>query len=270
MMPVGFPGPLGVTIMGGPLTPRSMTRPMPFRLRLLSAGLLATLFPACILVDKDTVQSSGPSVADRSSGSSDRSAGEELDKARRDMEFAELELAIAERKSDAARRKSEQAVEKAERAVEVAEAAMDRFVEHTRKRTMIEAELSVASAENRLVSARQDLEGILAIYEEEPEASAKDEIIRRHEVGVAMAEASVELASMRLAEEELRMDAEHREHEGKVADARTGLELAEAARETEELSLELDISRKEAALETLERKIERLEEKSKKTEETAE
>lgn len=258
--------------MCGPLTPRSMIRPMPFRLRLLSAGLLAPLVPACILVDKDTVQSSQSSVAGRSSGSgsSDRSGEEELEKARRDAEFSELELAIAERKSDAARRKSEQAVAKAERALETAEAAMDRFVEHTRKRAMIEAELSVASAENRLVSARQDLEGILAIYEEEPEASAKEEIIRRHEVGVAMAEASFELASMRLAEEELRMDAEHREHEGKVADARVGLELAEAARETEELSLELDISRKEAALETLERKIERLEEKAQKTEETSE
>ena len=113
------------------------------------------------------------------------------------MKVSERELAELEAAADAA--SAAEAVRSARVELEAAQAARRRFDSLERKVEIGDTELAVARAREGLRTAETDLLGILEIFEEESEARAKDEIIRRNEVAVATAKARVEQAELRQA-----------------------------------------------------------------------
>ena len=110
------------------------------------------------------------------------------------MKVSERELAEMEAAANSA--DAAEAVRSARVALGTAKAARRRFDEVQRAVEIGDTELSVARAQEGLRKAETDLLGILEIFEEESEARAKDEIIRRNEVAVATAKARLEQAEL--------------------------------------------------------------------------
>ncbi len=119
--------------------------------------------------------------------------------ARRALRLKAAERELAELAAAATARDSEESVRAARVALEMARADRVRFDTMERPVKIGEAELSVGQAEERLRVAETDLLGILEIFEEESEARAKDEIIRRNEIAVQTAKARVEQAQIKRA-----------------------------------------------------------------------
>jgi hypothetical protein len=119
--------------------------------------------------------------------------------ARRALRVKAAERELAELAAAATARDSDEAVRAARVALEMARADRVRFDAMERPVKIGEVALSVGQAEERLRVAETDLLGILEIFEEESEARAKDEIIRRNEIAVQTAKARVEQAQIKQA-----------------------------------------------------------------------
>ena len=185
---------------------------------------------------------------------------EELDKARRELGLWAAEARLAEQKTEDEVAKAELAVAKAEREREEAEAALERFRELEGPLATSQAELAVERAENRLVSEKQDLEGIRSIYDEETEAPARDEIVRRHEMSVHFAERALGLAKLQQANEvDHELPAKARGLEWKLHEATVSVHHARSALERSRMTGDLEEQKRNDAKELLERKVERLE-----------
>lgn len=120
-------------------------------------------------------------------------------KARRAARLKTAERELAELTAADKVRESEEGVRAARVALEMARSDRVRFDAMERPVMIGEARLSVGQAEERLRVAETDLLGILEIFEEESEARAKDEIIRRNEIAVATAKARVGQAQLKQA-----------------------------------------------------------------------
>ncbi len=149
--------------------------------------------------------------------------------AERKVELAELGLAIAEAQAEENLGRARLAQEEKAHALEAAERALALYEEYEAPAALAAAELERDQAENRRVEAQADLEGILRIYAEEPEARSKEEIIRRHRVHVAFAERALEAASRKLEKTHAEVEQERTRRAWALEKSRRELELAELA-----------------------------------------
>ena len=183
----------------------------------------------------------------------------ELEKKERALHLAQLELKVSRQDADADGRKQEFDLEVAALALEEVEKELALFRDVERPMKEAERRLAVDRAQRRLHEARTDLAGIRAIYEEEPEASAKDEIILRHERDVEFAERSLGIQEKRstlaLENEDLRRE---RELGAKLSKAQRTLEAAGGSKERARIKGEIGVLRKEHALVELEEELEDL------------
>lgn len=163
----------------------------------------------------------------------------------RDLARANLKLEAGKAQAAIDLAAADLEVEKTTRELADAKTALERFNALGTPIQRAESQLEVDRAERRLVEARQDLAGILDIYEEEVEARSKDEVIQRHESRVAFAERELELAKQQA---ELDRQVELAK---KKADLEWGIQEAAAA--FEQAKKERDQARTEARLEELER-----------------
>ncbi|MFT4647957.1 MAG: hypothetical protein ACI9X4_001172 [Glaciecola sp.] len=108
------------------------------------------------------------------------------------LEEAQLALELAEMQIEQDRAKIQRKGLEAERDVNVARDKWAHFRDVESTLMLSKTQLDVDRAISRLESKRQDLIGILEIYEGEVEASAKDEIIRRNRKGVEFAQQVLE------------------------------------------------------------------------------
>lgn len=162
------------------------------------------------------------------------------------MKVSERELAEMEAAANSA--DAAEALRSARVVLGTAKAARRRFDDMERAVEVGETELSVARAQEGLRKAETDLLGILEIFEEESEARAKDEIIRRNEVAVATAKARVEQAELQqvmVVESELPARMEKLSEAVRAAEAKVASAEAKAARVA--LRGELDVSKAKAA-----------------------
>ncbi len=162
------------------------------------------------------------------------------------MKVSERELAEMEAAANAA--DAAEAIRSARAALGSAKAARRRFDDMERKVAIGETELSLGRAREGLRKAETDLLGILEIFEEESEARAKDEIIRRNEVAVATAKARLEQAELQqvvVVESELPARMEKLSEAVRAAEAKLASAEAKAARVA--LRGELDVSKAKAA-----------------------
>ena len=165
------------------------------------------------------------------------------------LHVAQLELKIAGKKGEESAAAAEWGVEKARRLFEEAERSRETF--ETLERTVIEEkrDLDLSRAERRLLEEQADLEGILRIYEDEPEASAKDEIIARHRRDVEFAERSLAIARRKAElDTEREIAARTREIQLEIDSAQRALEKARAQRDQARVTVEIDLAKKERAL----------------------
>lgn len=179
-----------------------------------------------------------------------------LRKAGRELVYAQMEIKIAGLKAEEDLESARVEVEGFARALEDAQRALRGYVAAEAPAATMEAELGVRKSAHRVTSAEQDLAGILRIYAEETEASAKGEIIRRHEVDVEHAKQELEIARLKAAKVlEHEVPAKRAELEWKVAKAEADLAKGKRAQRRTELSGQLDVLRKEDAEKELEREI---------------
>ena len=194
-----------------------------------------------------------------------------LAKAEREIERLELEVTLAEMQAVEERAAAEAEVASGERALAIAEAELDRYLRARLPLQQAEAEMAIERAAQDLRAAQADLEGIRRIYEEEPEARSKEEIIHRHEVAVVFAKWRREVAEMKL--EHLTafdMPLERQRLDSGIAKARAALAKARAGAERKHLAGLLAIARKGDALEDGRHKLEDLQKELRKLEQQAE
>ncbi|MCP5024135.1 MAG: hypothetical protein GY930_20500 [bacterium] len=120
----------------------------------------------------------------------------EIEILQRGLDEARLAHELEGGNSDALLQKAQREVQKAEHAVVVARGKWAHFRDVESLLELSKSKLSVDRAVSRLEAQRQDLIGILAIYEGEEEALAKDEIIRRNRKSVEFAEKALEQARL--------------------------------------------------------------------------
>lgn len=162
------------------------------------------------------------------------------------MKVSERELAEMEAAANSA--DAAEAIRSARVALGAAKAARRRFDEVERAVEVGETELNVARAQEGLRKAETDLLGILEIFEEESEARAKDEIIRRNEVAVATAKARLEQAELQqvmVVESELPARMEKLSEAVRAAEAKVASAEAKAARVA--LRGEIEVGKAKAA-----------------------
>ncbi len=162
------------------------------------------------------------------------------------MKVSERELAEMEAAANSA--DAAEAIRSARVALGTAKSMRRRFDDMERKVEIGESELSVARAQEGLRKAETDLLGILEIFEEESEARAKDEIIRRNEVAVATAKARLEQAELQqvmVVESELPARMEKLSEAVRTAEAKVASAEAKAARVA--LRGEIEVGKAKAA-----------------------
>lgn len=162
------------------------------------------------------------------------------------MKVSERELAEMEAAASAA--DAAEAIRSARVSLGMAKGMRRRFDGMERKVEVGESELNVARAQEALRKAETDLLGILEIFEEESEARAKDEIIRRNEVAVATAKVRLEQAELQqrvVVESELPARMEKLSEAVRAAEAKVTAAEAKAARVA--LRGELDVAKAKAA-----------------------
>ncbi len=143
----------------------------------------------------------------------------------RELEESHLALEIAELVAEKDQAKAAREVQSTERAVGVARDKWAHYRDVESQLALSKSQLAVDRAVSRLESQRQDLQGILEIYEGEEEARAKDEIIRRNRKGVEFAEKGLEQARL-----QARLVAEFEVPE-KLESLQWGLRDAEASKQ---------------------------------------
>lgn len=186
-----------------------------------------------------------------------------LQGAERKVELVKLEQAIAEMKQAEDAERARDGVEAKEHAAEAAERALALYEEFGGPGAIEAAVLAVDRARSRLVSEQQDLEGILRIYAEEEEATAKDEIIRRHRVAVEFAERGLAAAEKGHEETLAEVAGAKDDRRWALEKARREVQLAAGAVERAELGIraaklkaEETLSKAQAELDEARRKLE--------------
>lgn len=168
------------------------------------------------------------------SGGGDRLAAKEraASAAAAEVRIADLGLDLAQLEAAARVADAEEAVRGAEFERLEAERKQGEFT-HGAQLRRERWQLDQTGREDRLLSARADLAGILAIYELAPEADAKDEIVRRHQTAVARAESELRLGEQELGRLNFELEASRRELDEKrraaedaLRSKRAGLEAA--------------------------------------------
>ena len=173
----------------------------------------------------------------------------ELEGLERKLQVAQLELKVAKRKAESDERANDLEQEEAQRALQTAERALARFEGVTQPIKEAEDSLTLARAERRLVEEREELQGVLEIYDDELEARNKDIVIERYRRRVEFAEKAFDIAQRKSEDQregewpKLRAALEEA-----VLKARTKLEGIRTKREQQDLAAELQLTKKEHAV----------------------
>ncbi|MDA1267169.1 MAG: hypothetical protein O2816_18975 [Planctomycetota bacterium] len=170
--------------------------------------------------------------------------------AERSVRRAGLELALAESKNDEEALRARIAIDEKARALDFAQRELEICEALEVPAALEAAQLSVDRAESRLISEKQDLEGILRIYAEEEEATAKNEIIRRHEVSVEFAEREVAASLERRKKAEADGALATNKKRFAIEKAKGELELAQRGLRSVDISIELSKMKARDALES--------------------
>jgi len=188
-----------------------------------------------------------------------RAKTREIEKKERALHVAQLELKLARRAADEDAAEHEWAVAQAALTSEKADRSLTLFGELEQPLKQAERVLSIDRASRRLHDARTDLAGILDIYEEETEASSKDEIIARHRRSVEFAERALAIEQKR-GELSLRNEEQERERNlnVQVDKAKRGVAHEQHAREQGRVKAELTLMKKEHALIEIEEQLQDL------------
>lgn len=188
-----------------------------------------------------------------------RDKAREVERKERALHVAQLELKVAKRGADQAAAEHEWKLARAAEELEQAERALEVYREVEKPMLVADRALQLDRAKRRLRDARQDLEGILAIYVDEPEASAKEEIIARYESDVELAERGLALQEQRNAHAREATDAAREVAlRSAVAKAERSLVRERSEKEQGRVQGELELLRKEHALVALEEELEDL------------
>lgn len=246
-----------------------MHQPNPYRLlpsKLLFALCVGLPLASCV-TDGHANRGSDPLTAKQAVGEeSSKEEAEELEKKRdelaeleQDLVEADMDLRLEEMEAQADLLGARHSLEEARVDLKRSQAELATYREVEAPHLKSKVELSITQNEHRLTSARQDLAGILEIYEGEEEARAKQEIIRRNEV-------SVETATKRLeqsrTESRLMNDFEVPQAIGRkewaVLDGEYKVSMAESKLQRVELKIEADQQKSVAGLQKTKGKIDRL------------
>lgn len=246
----------------------SLPRFVPFA---LGAALLAAGATSCASSDR-ALSAQAADVTGESGGSSDdaeeelQEAQDAVDDARRDLAYAEYELEAAGMKAEAKSIERQEEERSVRAALGRAQAELEAFRDIEMAIEQDDAALEVQDAEDGLLTAQTDLEGLEEIFAEEAEASAKPEILRRGRRRVARAEARL---SMQQRRSELTVDHELPARLAKLGDAAESAEAKVAALQFEagvasiearlqRLKAEDAVAKARRALERAERKLAKL------------
>lgn len=178
-----------------------------------------------------------------------RSADRKLERAKLKLEIAEMSVAMDLERAALS-------LEDKRAALAKAKIDLDIYKDFDGAASVASAQQSVARAKSRLVSQKQDLEGILRIYAEEEEATAKDEIIRRHVVSVEFAEKDVERTEKALQAATVKFEVETDAKEWAVDKAAKEAALAERGIEKAQLAAKLSIMEAKDAVASAEEALE--------------
>jgi len=183
----------------------------------------------------------------------------ELEKKSRELRYAQLELRIAHMKLEGELSGARDAFDLAESELESARKALASWEQHDRAIALAEAGLGMERAERRLIEAREDLDGILAIYADEEEAQAKDAIIGRHRANLERAEKQLEVERAKQAKV-LEGDLPAAQRKLDLMVRKAGLAVVSARREQglKQASGELEVLKKEDGMAELEQECEAL------------
>ena len=183
--------------------------------------------------------------------------------AAREVGYAETELQIAQLGAKAGEIEVAESLRAARAGLEKARAAQARFEEVERPLQLKEASMKIDDARDSVVKAETDLVGLEQIFEEEAEALAKPEILRRGRRSVERARMRLEIETARHAlKVEREFPSKLKELTGEVRAAEAALAAKEAAAAERRLKLELGVTKaidsvddKKRALRKAERKI---------------
>lgn len=267
---------------GSPLA-RDICRPPPMTSIRSICTILLTSSLAFGCASSTTERTNGPAV-ERGGGDDDdgpeKSPAKTLDEAKekkveaaQELSYAEAELEIAKFAQEAGEIEIAESLRNARMELDLAEEALARFNEVERPIELQEAKLELDDARNRLERAETDLAGLEDIFEEEAEAMAKPEILRRGRYSVARAKESlaVQQAKHGLAVDR-ELPAKVKKLAGEVRAAEAALRAAELAASERRKKLELELEKavdqadaKKRAAEKAKKKVEELEAEEKES-----
>ncbi|MCA9001308.1 MAG: hypothetical protein KDB61_05255 [Planctomycetes bacterium] len=209
----------------------------------------------------------GPRAQSESEMESIGAARRELASLERDLEAQSLALLIEEMDSEAQLQEARRELLEKERSLSVARQKLAQYRDVEKELELQKSQLSVDRALSRLEAQRQDLEGILEIYEGEEEARAKEEIIRRNRKDVEFAQRHLEqerLQARQVAEFEVPIKLEGLEWalnkaEAEFAQAQRALQRTEQKNRLGLLKVRNQLADLEAKLLVQRQKLEKLE-----------
>ncbi|MFT4541203.1 MAG: hypothetical protein ACI841_003054 [Planctomycetota bacterium] len=175
-----------------------------------------------------------------------------FDEKSRHLRYAQVELKIAVEGMEIGQAKSVAEGKSARHKLLVAEGKLQQFTLFDQPLEQQTQKLAVDKSKRRVQEAREELDGILAIYAEEEQAMARDAVVGRHKKRLEFAERELELTrfkSRRVLEGEL--VAKARDMNFEIEEARAGVQRQEREGRKDLQSSELDVLRKEDELEVL-------------------
>jgi hypothetical protein len=165
----------------------------------------------------------------------------DLGEKEREQHKARLEFDLGELKAAATMAGTEHSMEDAQFDLGVAERALAAYVDIEMPLKLARVALNLDRASQRVVEARQNLEGMVQIYDDEIEARSKDEILLRAERRLEFAEREFALAQQGAAlESETEIPNERRKLERGVEKAARSLQKTVDAMGQARLQVEVD------------------------------
>ena len=170
-----------------------------------------------------------------------RKLRKEIDEKESELHVARLEFDLGESKAASSLASAHHSVEEARLDLGIAERALAAFVEIEMPMKLARVELRLDRSGQSVVEAKQNLEGMLQIYDDEVEARSKDEILMRSERRLAFAERELALANQRATfDRENEIPNERRKFERAVNKAAHKLQKAEDSLGQGRLQQEID------------------------------
>jgi len=195
----------------------------------------------------------------------------EIEDKEHEQHKARLEFDLGRAKGAAALASAEYGVGDARLDLEIAELALAAFVELEMPMKLGRIELNLDRSKQSVVEARQNLEGMVQIYDDEVEARSKDEILLRSERRLEFSERELALATQRAGfERETEIPNERKKLERAVRKAARGLDKVEAELGQARLSGEIDALDQAASLAKIEKELDKLKTSLRKAEADAE